>query len=106
MSRRLPKVEPWKAEFVDEKLKVKPKTYTPKEDLTVDALMDRVLRLVDMTLDGCEQEVLATYGVMSPPRECIMSIKDCHAILGDMKKREAELLASLSDSDLEKLKNS
>jgi hypothetical protein len=101
--RKLPKVERWKEELVDTLTKPKELPTSSLENLSVDTLLEKVLFLVATALKGTENEIFGRLGVKSPSRDVLMNLKDCHTILADMKKRETESLAMLSDEELEKL---
>lgn len=79
-------------------------TEAPKPDLyqnttDIDSLMNVGLRNISGMMNTISESV--RLGVFD--RETVQNLKDLLHMLGDLKKREQDLLATLKDEDLEKL---
>lgn len=70
----------------------------PAADLSIDVLMQRGLGTIERVLQACA--LSAKTG--SPSRESVMNLKDCMAMLENLKKREAEILDKMTPEELEK----
>lgn len=76
-----------------------PPPLAPTTDLSIDKLLYECLTLIWGTLRAVKVDI----GTGAPSREMIMNLKDCTSMLFEFKKKEAEILSELSDSELEKL---
>jgi hypothetical protein len=72
---------------------------TIQDSQDIDTLMNRGLASISRMMGVISQQ--ATLGTFD--RETVQNLKDLMSMLGDLKKREAELLDSLSDDQLNKL---
>lgn len=98
--RRFAKPDPAKVALVTKLLK--PEPTIESVDISIDKLMQKTLRAIDMTLTGTISEIKAHGGATTPSRECVGNLKDCLSMLSELKKKEQDLLESMSDEDLEK----
>jgi len=74
---------------------------SPAADISIDVLMQRGLSTIERILQACSID--ASGG--RPSRASVMNLKDCMVMLESLKKRESELLDSMSEEDLEKVIN-
>jgi len=73
--------------------------YLPEKiDLSIDSLLADGLRSIHGVMKGCLREATTS----KPSRESVMNLKDCVAMLRDLKADEQELLETMSDADLKK----
>lgn len=77
----------------------KPAPEVLPHDISIDDLLGRGIRDIGMILVKIRSDILASVSV--PSRETVQSLKDCLAMLSDLKKKEQELLESLSETELE-----
>lgn len=100
--RRMPKIDPAKDKLVEDMLKPEPSS--EPIDISIDQLMNKTLRAIDLTLAGTIAEIKTHGGATTPSRECVANLKDCLSMLSDLKKKEQDLLDSMTDEALENLK--
>lgn len=76
------------------------KTVTPSQDeIAIDDLMGRGLKAIQ----GIMKAIQADVATGAPKRETIQNLKDMMGVLKDLKKDEKDILASLSQEDLERI---
>ncbi len=71
----------------------------PDPDLSIDGLLKKGLLGIDRSLKYILEEITAG----KVDRETTGVLKDCMTMLHELKKKEKEILDSLSDEELEKL---
>lgn len=67
-------------------------------DLSIDGLMKQGLEALHDVMRSCRKEA----SMAMPSRECVMNLKDCMAMLHQLKEKEQEILDGMSDEDLGK----
>lgn len=72
-----------------------------QHDISIDDLMTRAIQ----DIYGILRAIRLDIGTGAPSRETVQNLKDCLTMLSDLKKREKELLDSMSDEELKKFLN-
>jgi hypothetical protein len=70
-------------------------------DLSIDALLKQGLETIHGVMKVCRQA--AKSGIHT--REDVMNLKDCMAMLSDLKEKEDALLEEMSEEELKKVAN-
>lgn len=76
-----------------------PKKEVPSTDVSIDGLLNAGLQAIKQTMKSIHDEL----NLGSPSRETVMNLKDVMAMLRDLKKDEKDILADISDEQLEKM---
>lgn len=85
--------------------------YTPQEAASVPPTPPKEQDLGHLTIDdllrhglediyGIMRAIRADVGTGAPARETIMNLKDCMAMLSDLKKREQDIIDSMTEEQI------
>lgn len=69
------------------------------KDLSIDGLMKQGLEALHDVMRSCRQEAKGA----TPSRECVMNLRDCMAMLHQLKEKEQEILEGMSNEALEEV---
>lgn len=70
-------------------------------ELSIDEMLKTSLKQIHRLLEGIKGEI----GTSKFNRNTVMNLRDCVAMLQDLREKEVEVLKSLSSEDLEKIVN-
>jgi hypothetical protein len=104
MTRRLPPINPHKESLVDSlTCEVGPVNdgTLPRTEVTIDDLIIKGKSAIEALMRLIASEIRT--GVVE--RDTVMNLKDCMAMLFELKKKEKEFFANATDEELEKYLN-
>lgn len=80
-------------------VKVSPEPLPSLVDVSIDDLLGKGLLAVERVM----KSILTEASSGNPSREAVMNLKDCMAILWELKKKERDFLDNLTDEELERM---
>jgi hypothetical protein len=70
----------------------------PYTDVSIDTLLRRGLSTIDLIMKNCKSQVKSGEAA---PREAVQNLKDCMAMLKDLKQQESDVLDGMTDDQVE-----